>query len=240
MTVRKLWAWILVLAFILLLTVILLTRGLQDFWTWVAAILTLSIYSFLYRDNPFYKIAEHLVVGVSVGYLVIIDYYSFIRPNVVEPLGETLSSGKNPINLLLIAPIFLGFLMLLRVSSKYGSLSRFSIAFLMGIDCGVAIGPTIETWVIQQVKATIFDFRHLQFFYTGLNDLVLIVGVITTLVFFFFSKEHKGALGRAARIGVVFLMVGFGASFGYTVMARISLLVGRLQFLLKDWLGVIS
>jgi len=239
MTVRKLWAWILVLAFVLLLTVILATQGLAAFWTWVAAILTLSIYSFLYKDNPFYKVAEHLVVGISVGYFVIIEYYTFLIPNVVDPLHETFKSHKNPINLLLIAPIFLGFLMLLRVSAKYGSLSRFSIAFLMGIDCGLSIGPYLETWVIQQVKATIFDFRHLTFFYTGLNDLLLIIGVVTTLVFFFFSKEHKGALGRAARVGIVFLMVGFGASFGYTVMARISLLVGRLQFLLKDWLGVI-
>lgn len=240
MTVRKLWAWVLVIAFILLLTVILATRGLQDFWTWVAAILTLSIYSFLYKDNPFYKVAEHLVVGVSVGYLVIIDYYSFLRPNVADPLWETFRYGENPSNLLLIAPIFLGFLMLLRVSAKYGSLSRFSIALLMGIDCGVAIGPTMESWVIQQVKATIFDFRNMQFFYTGLNDLIIMIGVIATLVFFFFSKEHRGVLGKTARIGVVFLMVGFGASFGYTVMARISLLVGRLQFLLKDWLGVIN
>jgi len=33
--------------------------------TWVAAFLTLSIFSFLYKDNPFYKFAEHLMVGVS-------------------------------------------------------------------------------------------------------------------------------------------------------------------------------
>jgi hypothetical protein len=31
-------------------------------------------------------------------------------------------------------------------------------------------------------------------------------------------------------------MVAFGAAFGYTVMARISLLIGRMQFLLGDWL----
>jgi len=66
-----------------------------------------------------------------------------------------------------------------------------------------------------------------------------VVGLLTTLIFFFFSKEHKGALGGAARVGVYFLMVSFGASYGYTVMARISLLIGRVMFLLHDWLGVL-
>ncbi|MBN1593109.1 MAG: hypothetical protein JW941_07690 [Candidatus Coatesbacteria bacterium] len=217
-----------------------MTNGVEAFWTWVAAFLTLCIFSFLYKDNPFYKFAEHLVVGVSVGYFVIIDYYNYLKPNVVVPLGNTIRTGEHLINLLLIVPILMGFLMLLRVSPKYGSLSRLSIAFLMGVNSGVAIGPTMEAWMIQQIKATIFDFKNLEFFYTGLNALLLLIGVITTLIFFFFSKEHKGALGGGARIGVTFLMVGFGASFGYTVMARISLLIGRLQFLLKDWLGLIN
>ena len=45
-------------------------------WNGVAAFLVLSIYSFLYKDNPFYKFAEHLVVGVSAGYFAIILYYN--------------------------------------------------------------------------------------------------------------------------------------------------------------------
>jgi hypothetical protein len=47
-------------------------------------------------------------------------------------------------------------------------------------------------------------------------------------------------VGGVARVGIVFLMIGFGASFGYTVMARVSLLIGRLTFLMRDWLGIIS
>jgi len=76
-------------------------------------------------------------------------------------------------------------------------------------------------------------------FGTTIGNWFLIVGLLSTLVFFFFSKEHKGALGGTARLGVYFLMVSFGASYGYTVMARISLLIGRVMFLLHDWLGVL-
>jgi hypothetical protein len=62
------------------------------------------------------------------------------------------------------------------------------------------------------------------------------VGVFTGLVYFFFSRAHKGAFGFASRVGVYFLMISFGAAFGYTVMARISLLIGRMSFLIFDWI----
>ena len=68
---------------------------------------------------------------------------------------------------------------------------------------------------------------------------VSIVGVITGIIYFFFSKEHKGIFGGFAKIGIWFLMIAFGASFGYTVMARISLLIGRVYFLLHNWLHII-
>ncbi len=56
--------------------------------------------------------------------------------------------------------------------------------------------------------------------------------------FFFYSREHKGALGVASRLGIAFLMISFGAGYGYTVMSRVSLLIGRFQFLLGDVLGL--
>jgi hypothetical protein len=61
--------------------------------------------------------------------------------------------------------------------------------------------------------------------------------VLSTLVYFYFSKEHKGALGATAKVGVWFIMISFGAHFGYTVMGRVSLLIGRVQFLIEDWIG---
>jgi hypothetical protein len=71
------------------------------------------------------------------------------------------------------------------------------------------------------------------------SHIVLTVGVVCGIIYFFFSKEHKGAFGAASRVGIYILMVTFGASFGYTVMARISLLIGRMSFL-GEWLGLIA
>ena len=65
-----------------------------------------------------------------------------------------------------------------------------------------------------------------------LSNLLVVVGVCTGVFYFFFSKKHTGALGVASKVGIAFLMMSFGASFGYTVMGRISLAIGRFQDLL--------
>ncbi|HEU4436626.1 MAG TPA: hypothetical protein VFR89_04115, partial [candidate division Zixibacteria bacterium] len=70
----------------------------------------------------------------------------------------------------------------------------------------------------------------------SLTNVVLVVGILTGVIYFFFSKEHKGVFGGAAKVGIWFLMVTFGAAFGLTVMSRMSLLIGRIDFLLRDWL----
>ena len=67
---------------------------------------------------------------------------------------------------------------------------------------------------------------------------VFAVGIMSSLLFFFYSREPRGAFGVVSRVGIGFLMVGFGAGYGYTVMSRVSLLIGRFQFLLGDWLGL--
>lgn len=71
-----------------------------------------------------------------------------------------------------------------------------------------------------------------------MNSLVVVLGVLTVLVYFFFSAEHKGPLKAVSRTGVWFLMISFGAAFGYTVMGRVSILIGRVNFLLSEWLGL--
>jgi hypothetical protein len=68
----------------------------------------------------------------------------------------------------------------------------------------------------------------------------MFMGVFCGLIYFFFSKEHTGFFGGAANVGIWFLMITFGASFGYTVMSRMSLLIGRIDFLLVDWLKLVK
>ena len=206
-----------------------------DIGVWIAAFLTLGIFSFLYRDNPLYKLCEHLFVGISAGYYVVLTYYSTLKPNLVTPLFFHTGEGRN---IGLIVPLLLGVLLFSRFFPKGDWLSRWPIAVILGVYPAIRITGFGQSDLVQQVNGSILPLWNV-----GAADLInnwlLVIGLLATLVFFFFSKEHKGALGGTAKIGIYFLMVSFGASYGYTVMARISLLIGRVMFLLRDWLGVL-
>lgn len=196
-----------------------------NIWVWVAAFLTLCIYSFLYKDNPFYKFAEHLLVGVSLGYSVAIYWHDGIMRRVYNPLVV----GHD---YWVVVPAILGLLVFSRFVRRYAWLSRWPIAFYVGAFAGMAVPSEFQTYIFKHVEGTIPTV-------VTFSSFLMVVGVVTTLIYFFFSAEQKGALGRTAGVGIYFIMMAFGAAFGYTVMARISLFIGRLQFLLHDWLGII-
>jgi len=194
---------------------------------WVAVGLSLLIYSFLYKDNPFFKLAEHIFVGVSIGYLLTITYYQVMVNKLYLPMMQ---QGK----WWLVIPAFLGMLMLSRFIPPIAWLSRISFAFLLGISSGLAIPRQISSFILQQVQGTIKPLitvgdSGVMFTFANLNSLLILIGVVSVLFYFFFSIEHTGPVRRVARIGIYFLMISFGAAFGYTVMARMSLLIGRLD-----------
>jgi hypothetical protein len=207
---------------------------------WLAAFLTLAIYSFLYKDNPIYKFAEHLFVGTSAGYAVGITYNEVILRLVVNPLFRPAAVNLLGPKYLVILPTLLGVMMFFRFSRRYGWLARWPICIVMGYGAGIGIPGAVQD-ILAQTHSTMlpvvpFDADAQVFgWWEGFTGLVLVVAVITTLCYFYFSKEHKGAFGVAGRAGIYFLMIAFGASFGNTVMARISLLIGRLQFMIYDW-----
>lgn len=207
-----------------------------DFWIWIGAFLSLCIFSFLYKDNPFYKFAEHLFVGVTNGYFLTFTVHRVLVPNLFKPLFE----GK----LWLIISFIVGALYVARFIPKVSWLVRIPIAITIGYYTGASIPAVIQTDIIRQIQGTILTPQNFQAWHAGTMgvvwSIILFIGVLCTLSYFYFSREHKGVLGVTSKIGIIFIMIGFGAAFGYTVMARISLLIGRLQFLLGDWLGIIK
>jgi len=218
----------------------------------VAAGLTLVMYSFLYRDNALFKIAENLYVGVTLGYGAILTWRTALRPDVYMPFFEAPTRAAFMAAVLhRTVPIILGILLVTRISRKHGWLSRYAYAFLIGWGAGVAIPLTTHTFILQQLYSAIAPFQSAAqgatatafsaswFWDVALpvfGAVLVLIGTIAVLFYFFFSVEHKGAPGMVSKLGVLFLMVSFGASFGYTVMGRVSLLIGRVQFLLFDWL----
>jgi hypothetical protein len=352
--------------------------GMGIFQVWLVAFLTLALFSFMYRDNPIYRIAEHIFAGLTAGYQVGLIWDTVILQQLWDPMLQ----GR----WWLFVPGVLGFLMFTRFSAKFSWVSRTSLAFVMGTTAGIfliselhgrvlpqmqdtmvpmsqkvsaatdpyasnvgeftiveslnqmpgtdstgaasstdttaAAGPKIYPYVLPgstaadqkrivqggekpitltaefmdtlplsfgQYYAMSFEVRHQESkttyplarstvygsdgiklttaggekheasysfvpnsrFKSGEYDvefqverrsimfvltIIVIVGVLSTLIYFYFSHEHRGLLGGTAKVGIWFIMVSFGAHFGYTVMGRVSLLIGRVQFLIEDWI----
>jgi hypothetical protein len=222
----------------------------------VAAGLTLIMYSFLYRDNPLFKIGENLYVGVSLGYFAVIEWTQFLRPLVYQPLFEAPTAAAFNNSLLhLTVPVILGIMLLGQISRKHGWVSRYAYAILIGWGAGVAIPLYTNSYILQQLTAAVKPLQEAagpqatmapafsQAWLVGtagpvLGATVAMIGTVAVLFYFFFSVEHKKLGSAVSKLGIWFLMVSFGASFGYTVMGRLSLLIGRVQFLLFEWLKI--
>ncbi|MET0515882.1 MAG: hypothetical protein ABW047_11225 [Nitrospiraceae bacterium] len=204
---------------------------------WVATGLTLFIFSFLYKDNPLFKIAEHLYVGVSLGYTIVKTYDSVVMTLIIRPI---LDKGEWS----LLIPVAIGALMLARYVPKAAWLSRYAFAFIVGVGAGLAIPRTISSFILKQIEDTVRPLMtmasdgvtfsvDLLSPASNLNAIIILFGVVSVLFYFFFSVEHTGPGKLFARAGIMFLMISFGAGFGYTVMARMSLLIGRLTDLIE-------
>ncbi len=200
----------------------------MDPGTIVAGILTIAILSFLYGDNPVYKMAETLLVGVSMGYVLVITWTNTLMAVLFKPLF--LES-----QFWLVIPFIFGLFMFGRFHKSTSFLSRYSMAVLIGSGAGVAIPAMLGARTLRQMTATV-EMVQGDSFLTIFSGLVVVVGLFSTLSYFYFSREHEGIMGRSAKVGTYFLMIFFGTTFGYTVMSRVSTFIGRMDFLLSDFL----
>ncbi len=223
--------------------------GGELFGAWLGAFLTLGIISFLYKDNPWYKICEAIFVGISAGYWfasmfwqnLVAKLYDNLAPALVDLFtGQGIQYGL----VYLIAAV-LGIMLLLRLVPGLGWMSRWPMGVIVGATAGLQFANYLASNGIKQIHSTIAPLfgpisdaggiAPVQSWWEGFGSVVVLVGTFTGLVYFFFSREHKGIFGGAAKIGTWFIMITFGASFGYTVMSRMSLLIGRIDFLMNDW-----
>ncbi|MFM8639652.1 MAG: hypothetical protein ACKOEL_03330 [Planctomycetota bacterium] len=219
---------------------------------WIAALMTLAVLSFLWRDNPVYKLAESIVVGVSAGYVMSTAVWSSLVDQVFGKLApgltkEWLSPGLTvtETDWWALVPLVLGMLLLCRLSAKLSWVGMFPLAFVVGVFSGWRFVQYVESDLLAQV-ATMFAPLYVPGPTAAatvggtLCAVLVLVGVLSVLAYFFFSLEHKGPVGGAARLGIWYLMITFGASFGLTVMGRIALFAARCEFLFDDWLWLID
>lgn len=207
---------------------------IADWRMWCAAIATLAILSVVYRENPFYRLFEHLYIGLATGFGIVIAWRDVLK----ELWWTPLSGGC----WYWIFPPLLAALWYTIYFPKYSWMSRFLISILFGLGAGLVFRG-FANQVFPQITSSFLplvpdpnatpptDWADVA------SNAAFLITLVSVMIYFAFSfrHEHK-AIAGTARLGRWLLMVAFGATFGSTVMARFSLLIDRLEFLLRDWL----
>jgi hypothetical protein len=194
---------------------------------WINAILTIAIISFAVPgENIFYRIAEYIMIGITAGYAV------------VQGIRVVLNLGISPMmsgQAYMLLPILLGLLVYTRFSKQYGYLSRWPIALMVGSGIGVSIRAVPEVDIMNQIKASFLPLVGVNWD-VAVSNIILLIALLSTLFYFFMTVEQKGPLRQISVVGRYSLMILFGAYWGSQLMTRSTMFIGRMSFLIKDFL----
>lgn len=199
---------------------------------WIAALGTLALYSFLYKENPFYRTAEHLFIGLSAAHGIVMTFDSYIRQVWRD---EIVAEGQY----FLIFWLLIGCLIYARYFKGINWLARIPMSLTVGYGVGYTLGYTPLS-LINQVTDNFIQFSGATFGVT-LNNIIFFIVSMSALAYFFFTiAREKYGMNTIATIGRYGIIVALGVSYGSTVQGRISLLLGRLEFLFKDWMHIMK
>lgn len=197
---------------------------------WAGALSTFAVYSFLWKENRFFRAFQNLYVGLAAGYSLVVNFN-----NIKRQAWGPLTKGTD---VWVIVPMILGILLFARLSKKYAWVARYPMAFLMGIGSALSM-KAIESDFVRQIQASLISWKGVGF--AGVfNNLVLSLGTALALSYFFFTFKPNAVSNYTARLGRWVLMLCFGAAFGSAVQGRLSLVIAQAQFMLRDWLHILK
>ena len=216
---------------------------LDVFGVLLGFVLTIFVFSYIAGDNVLFRIATHLFIGVTAGYVAIVVIQNVILPQMVFPF---LDGDRGP-KLLAILFLILGALMLTKMSPRLTKLGNIAVAYLVGVGAAAAIGGAVLGTIYPQASASMSVFEDHS---NPLNALLVLAGTLTTLLYFHFGIRRKDAEDQSSQrpqwleaiggIGQVFIAITFGALFSGVYLAAISALIERVSYLWNLILGFIS
>jgi len=208
---------------------------------WVAVFFTLAVYSFLYKENPIFRFAEHTFVATGVGYYVAFNVWYCYDLAIGVPGGEAGFYGGQ---WWWIFAFILGIIYYFVLTKKYFWVYRYSLAVIVGVGAGLTLRTLVQAQLLTNIVSTFMNLSptdtagNLIIFNPAdpagaslINNLLILVLVFGAVIYFFFTSE-TGVIKNLGRIGRVCLMTAFGAAYGNTIMTRMNLFIGRAQDLL--------
>jgi hypothetical protein len=219
--------------------------------TVVAIVLTLMVFSYLLGDNLLYRLAEHIFVGVAIGYAVVVVFHAVLASKLFGPMVGAIGQGDWQQLLLLAIPLVLGLLLLLKPLRLTRWLGSLSVAYLLGVGAALAISGALLGTLLPQVNATASITHYTARWGTGLglfSGIVVVIGTIGVLIHFQFGSGQEGrfsgirdALVKSwGGVGRWFILIAFGAILATTFVSRLSFLIGRIQFLFDSVRGLLG
>ena len=217
-------------------------------WALVGFVVTLLVFSYILGDNPLFRVAAYIFVGVSAAYAALLVIYQVLLPRLVQPLFQG--------SYLLIIPLLLGVLLIAKLFPRFSTVGSLSMAYLVGAAAGVAVGGALLTTLLGQMQGAINEFdlasAARQQGNTPVMQIVegifLLVGTVTTLAYFQFgarkrpdqSPRRHPWIDSLAQIGQVFIAITLGALFAGVFSAALAALVERLDFIIQFILSLVK
>jgi hypothetical protein len=225
-----------------------LAAHLTSLSLWFGVICTLGIYSVLYRENRVYRLFEHIYLGLATGIGIVETWNDVLLPKWYDPVFK---KGEWAWMFAAIVGLMYYFI----YSRKMNWVARLAIGFSLGVVSGQQFqGFTNDVWpqipntfnpllphaaVKNAAGKVLYDAVTWP---EAANNIVFTLVLVCVMSYFFFSFEQKHrAIKGSAALGRWMLMFAFGAIFGSTIMARLALLIDRVNFLMTDFgTGVIG
>jgi hypothetical protein len=191
-------------------------------------LLTLFVYSYIWRDNPLYRLAVHLLVGASAGYAAVI-----VSQTVFLPIWQDLSR-PGVLSVAWLLPLLLALLLLLKLVRPLAWLGNSAMAFLVGVGAAVALVGAIAGTLLPQITAVYPD---------ALSGILVALLTLSVLFYFHFTGRLT-ADGQvvmppwqryAATAGRAVMMITFAALFAGLLNTAIALLAGRVAFFVNQF-----
>lgn len=203
--------------------------------------LTLMVFGYLLGDNPLFRIAIYLFVGVSAGYTAVMVAYNILWPQLFLPL----LTGNDAQRTILLVPLLLGVLLLFKTSSRFAPLGNMPLAYLVGVGAATVVGGALLGTLLPQAGATIdlFDRQTGPGLEFGqlLVSVFTLIGTLATVIYFQFGSRLSTARPSSSNVvvqsivwvGRFFIAVTLGALFAGVYLAALAALVERLEFLVN-------
>jgi hypothetical protein len=211
-------------------------------WGVIGFLLTIMVFSYLIGDNPLFRIATHLFIGIASGYVTVLLLEQVLWPKLIQPL----LAGSLGTRLLLLIPLALAILLFTKLSPQYGRLGNISLAFLVGSGAAIIIGGAIQGTLIPQSLAAInvFDFTspgamQSTILVHFLEGLFLLITTTASLLFFFYGEKPKTPwlhgpwqmIQAGRKVGEYFIAITLGAVYAGVMAASVAALVERVSSL---------